>query len=176
MIVQKLSARSTAPVSSAHSGGRTGKMAVSPDNVNAANRHVMHPGCTLVRGKRPAPSVTIEAEGGALRRLWGTFRADSLYSTCDRFGPGQTQHGVAGAPRSVANWKGKIMKSHIYKVLELVGSSETSIEDAVTTAIAQANKTIRNMDWFEIVQTRGHIENGKIGHYQVTLKIGFTLE
>ena len=68
------------------------------------------------------------------------------------------------------------MKNHVYKVLELVGSSETSIEDAITTAIAQANKTVRNMDWFEVVQTRGHIENGKIGHYQVTLKIGFTLE
>jgi flavin-binding protein dodecin len=43
-------------------------------------------------------------------------------------------------------------------------------------AIAQANKTVRNLDWFEVVQTRGHIENGKLGHYQVTLKIGFTLE
>jgi flavin-binding protein dodecin len=72
--------------------------------------------------------------------------------------------------------KVRLMKNHVYKVLELVGSSETSIEDAITTAIAQANKTIRNMDWFEVVQTRGHIENGKIGHYQVTLKIGFTLE
>jgi flavin-binding protein dodecin len=72
--------------------------------------------------------------------------------------------------------KVKLMKNHIYKVLELVGSSETSIEDAITTAIAQANKTVRNMDWFEVVHTRGHIENGKIGHYQVTLKIGFTLE
>ena len=72
--------------------------------------------------------------------------------------------------------KVRLMKNHVYKVLELVGSSETSIEDAITTAIAQANKTVRNMDWFEVVQTRGHIENGKIGHYQVTLKIGFTLE
>ena len=68
------------------------------------------------------------------------------------------------------------MKNHVYKVLELVGSSETSIEDAITAGIAQAAKTIRNMDWFEVVQTRGHIENGKIGHYKVTLKIGFNLE
>jgi dodecin len=68
------------------------------------------------------------------------------------------------------------MKNHVYKVLELVGSSETSIEDAIAGAIAQANKTIRNMDWFEVVQTRGHIESGKVGHYQVTLKIGFHLE
>jgi flavin-binding protein dodecin len=68
------------------------------------------------------------------------------------------------------------MTNHIYKVVELVGSSETSIEDAISAAVAKANKTIRNMDWFEVVQTRGHIKNGKIGHYQVTLKIGFTLE
>jgi dodecin len=68
------------------------------------------------------------------------------------------------------------MKNHVYKVFELVGSSETSIEEAISAAISQASKTVRNMDWFEVVQTRGHIENGKIGHYQVTLKIGFTLE
>jgi flavin-binding protein dodecin len=68
------------------------------------------------------------------------------------------------------------MKNHVYKVLEIVGSSETSIEDAISTAVAQANKTVRNMDWFQVVETRGHIESGKIGHYQVTLKIGFALE
>jgi flavin-binding protein dodecin len=68
------------------------------------------------------------------------------------------------------------MKNHVYKMLEIVGSSETSVEEAISTAIAQANKTVRNMEWFEVVQTRGHIENGKIGHYQVALKIGFTLE
>ena len=68
------------------------------------------------------------------------------------------------------------MTNHVYKVIEIVGSSETSVEEAIKGAIAQANKTIRNMDWFEVVQTRGHIENGKIGHFQVTLKIGFTLE
>jgi len=72
--------------------------------------------------------------------------------------------------------KEETMKNHVYKMLELVGSSETSIEEAISTAVAQASKTVRNMDWFEVVHTRGHIENGKIGHYQVTLKIGFTLE
>jgi dodecin len=71
---------------------------------------------------------------------------------------------------------GELVTSHVYKVIELAGSSETSIEDAITTAVEQAGKTVRNMDWFEVVQTRGHIENGKIGHYQVMLKIGFTLE
>ena len=68
------------------------------------------------------------------------------------------------------------MANHVYKVIEIVGSSETSIEEAISTAVAQAGKTVRNMDWFEVVDTRGHIKNGKIGHYQVTLKIGFTLE
>jgi flavin-binding protein dodecin len=68
------------------------------------------------------------------------------------------------------------MKDHVYKILELVGSSEKSIEDAIQNAIARASKTIRDMKWFEVVQTRGHIENGSVRHYQVTLRVGFTLE
>ena len=68
------------------------------------------------------------------------------------------------------------MQDHIYKVVELVGSSETSIEDAINAAISRANETIRHLRWFEVVQTRGHVENGKISHYQVTLKVGFTME
>lgn len=67
-------------------------------------------------------------------------------------------------------------KDHVYKILDLVGSSETSIEDAIQNAISRASKTIREMKWFEVVQTRGHIENGTIGHFQVTLRVGFTLE
>jgi flavin-binding protein dodecin len=67
-------------------------------------------------------------------------------------------------------------KDHVYKILELVGSSETSIEDAIKNAISRASKTIREMKWFEVVQTRGHIENGTVGHYQVTLRVGFTLD
>lgn len=67
-------------------------------------------------------------------------------------------------------------KDHVYKILELVGSSETSIEDAIKNAVSRASKTIRDMKWFEVVQTRGHIENGTVGHYQVTLRVGFTLD
>jgi flavin-binding protein dodecin len=67
-------------------------------------------------------------------------------------------------------------KDHVYKILELVGSSETSIEDAIKNAVSRASKTIREMKWFEVVQTRGHIENGTVRHYQVTLRVGFTLE
>lgn len=68
------------------------------------------------------------------------------------------------------------MTNHVYKTIELTGSSGESIEKAVETALARASKTIRNMRWFEIISTRGHIENGKVDHYQVTMKIGFTLE
>ena len=68
------------------------------------------------------------------------------------------------------------MEDHVYKVLELVGSSEKSIEDAIQNAITRASKTLREMKWFEVLQTRGHIENGSVRHYQVTLKVGFNLE
>jgi flavin-binding protein dodecin len=68
------------------------------------------------------------------------------------------------------------MSDHIYKKLELVGSSTTSIEDAVTNAITRAQKTIRSMRWFEVVETRGHIEDGKVNEWQVTVKVGFTLD
>jgi dodecin len=67
-------------------------------------------------------------------------------------------------------------KDHVYKILELVGSSEKSIDDAIQNAITRASKTIREMKWFEVLQTRGHIENGKVAHYQVALRVGFTLE
>ncbi|UGA47882.1 dodecin family protein [Bradyrhizobium quebecense] len=67
-------------------------------------------------------------------------------------------------------------KDHVYKILELVGSSDKSVEAAIENAVSRASKTIREMKWFEVVQTRGHIENGKVGHYQVALRVGFTLE
>ena len=68
------------------------------------------------------------------------------------------------------------MSEHVYKKLELTGSSTTGIEDAVATALAKAAKTVRNMHWFDVIETRGHIDNGKIAHWQVTIKVGFTLE
>jgi flavin-binding protein dodecin len=68
------------------------------------------------------------------------------------------------------------MQDHIYRVIELVGSSEQSIEDAISTAVARANQTIRNLRWFEVVETRGQIEGGKVRHYQVHLRVGFTME
>ncbi len=68
------------------------------------------------------------------------------------------------------------MSDHVYKVVEIVGSSSTSIEDAIDTAITRASKSLHGMRWFEVVNTRGHIENGRVGHYQVVLRIGFTLD
>jgi flavin-binding protein dodecin len=68
------------------------------------------------------------------------------------------------------------MSDHVYKILELTGSSSNGIEDAVNTAIARASETIRNMQWFEVVETRGHIRDGKVAYWQVTVKVGFTLE
>ncbi len=68
------------------------------------------------------------------------------------------------------------MTNHIYKMTELVGTSPKSVEDAVENALARSRKTIRNMRWLEIQQIRGHIDDGKLAHWQVVLKIGFTLE
>ena len=65
---------------------------------------------------------------------------------------------------------------HIYRVIELVGTSKDGIEDAINTAVVRANKTLRNLRWFEVTKTSGHIENGEIRHFQVTLKVGFTME
>lgn len=68
------------------------------------------------------------------------------------------------------------MKNHVYKIIELTGTSTTSIEDAVTTAIARAHKTLKHLGWFQVVETRGNIDKGKVQHWQVTIKVGFTLE
>nr|HET7857703.1 dodecin [Caldimonas sp.] len=68
------------------------------------------------------------------------------------------------------------MSNHVYKMLELTGSSPTSIEDAVQTAIAKASETVRNIQWFTVCETRGHVVDGKVAHWQVTVKLGFTLE
>ena len=68
------------------------------------------------------------------------------------------------------------MEDHVYKIVHLAGSSESSIEGAIQSAIARASQTLKHLRWFEVLETRGHIEDGKVRHYQVTLKVGFTLE
>lgn len=68
------------------------------------------------------------------------------------------------------------MDDHVYKKVELVGSSTTSLNEAIESAISRASKTMRNLDWFEVDQIRGHIKNGSIEHYQVVVKVGFRLD
>jgi flavin-binding protein dodecin len=68
------------------------------------------------------------------------------------------------------------MPDHIYKTVELTGSSTVGSDDAIRKAIARASKTLHNLRWFEVVETRGHIENGEVAHWQVTMKVGFSLE
>lgn len=68
------------------------------------------------------------------------------------------------------------MSDHVYKHIELTGSSHVSIEDAVNTAIAKAHQTVRNIQWFTVVETRGHVKDGKVEYWQVTIKVGFTME
>ncbi len=68
------------------------------------------------------------------------------------------------------------MPNHVYKLVEIVGSSETGTDDAIRTALETAAKTIRHIDWFEVTETRGHVVGGKVAHFQVTLKIGFRLD
>jgi hypothetical protein len=68
------------------------------------------------------------------------------------------------------------MKDHTYKLIELVGTSTTSIEDAVNHAIERAAQTVRNMRWFQITETRGEIDQNKVAHWQVTIKVGFTIQ
>ncbi len=68
------------------------------------------------------------------------------------------------------------MPSHTYKVIELVGSSLISSDDAIQTAISKASLTLKHLNWFEVIENRGHIEDGKVAHFQVTLKVGFRIE
>ena len=68
------------------------------------------------------------------------------------------------------------MTDHVYKTIELTGSSTSGIQDAITTAIGRASKTLHNLRWFEVSDVRGEIHGDKVAHYQVTLKVGFTLD
>jgi len=68
------------------------------------------------------------------------------------------------------------MSDHVYKIVEITGSSATSSDDAIRRAIERAAQTVRNMRWFEVTETRGHLENQQIAHWQVTVRIGFTLD
>lgn len=68
------------------------------------------------------------------------------------------------------------MTDHVYRIIEVAGSSENSIEDAIRNGVERAARTLRQVGWFEVLQTRGHVEDGKVAHFQVIMKVGFTLE
>jgi dodecin len=68
------------------------------------------------------------------------------------------------------------MSNHVYKLVELVGSSSSGTDDAIRNAIETASKTLRHIDWFQVTETRGHVVDGKVGHFQVTLRVGFRIE
>jgi dodecin len=103
----------------------------------------------------------IGALHGSLRRL--TTRDDWLIVSIGR-------NPAARPAREVS------MSDHVYKKVELIGSSKTSVDDAIKNAISRASKTMRNLDWFEVDQIRGHIENGDVSHYQVVMKVGFRID
>ena len=68
------------------------------------------------------------------------------------------------------------MSNHVYKTIELTGSSPNGLEEAIKNAVGKAAKTVHNLRWFQVTETRGEIENGKVAHWQVTMKVGFTLD
>lgn len=68
------------------------------------------------------------------------------------------------------------MSSHVYKLVEVTGSSDKGIQDAIENAVLRVSRTVHNLRWFEVTETRGHIEDGAVAHWQVTLKVGFTLD
>jgi len=68
------------------------------------------------------------------------------------------------------------MSDHVYKHIELTGSSHTTIEDAINNAVAKASQSVRNLRWLQVIDTRGHVNGGRVEHWQVTVKLGFTLE
>jgi hypothetical protein len=68
------------------------------------------------------------------------------------------------------------MSNHVYRLTEVVGSSTTSVDDAIRTAVRKAAETVRNIEWFETTEVRGHVENGDVAHFQVTLKLGFRVD
>ena len=68
------------------------------------------------------------------------------------------------------------MSDHVYKTIEVTGSSSSSSDDAIRTAITKASESVHNLNWFEVIETRGHITDGQVSHWQVTLKIGFRLD
>jgi flavin-binding protein dodecin len=105
----------------------------------------------------------------------------ALARGCTLTGSGQALQARPGLARtnperSNAHDQELTMSDHVYKLVELVGSSTVSTDDAIRNAIETAGKTLRHIDWFQTIETRGHVTDGKVAHFQVTLKVGFRLE
>ena len=86
------------------------------------------------------------------------------------------RHGAFDFALHMASATGLASDDHVYRVIEVVGSSSRSVEGAIAAALERAHRTLRHLRWFEVLRTSGHIEEGKVQHYQVTLKVGFTME
>jgi len=110
----------------------------------------------------------VEGEGGVER---SNHEAPNPTSPTSHTAPTQFQHDFKLQIEEGAN-----MSNHVYKTTEVVGSSQESVEDAVKRAVARTGKTVRNMRWLEVKEIRGHIDNQELAHWQVTVKIGFTIE
>jgi flavin-binding protein dodecin len=115
-----------------------------------------------------APALRRHVEGAGRRRKPGLNGRDK--SRRFRASPAHTD-----APRDNP-FAGDDMGNHVYKMVELVGSSTTGTDDAIRNAVATAAASLRHLDWFEVVQTRGHLVDGQVGHFQVTLKVAFRLD
>ena len=103
-----------------------------------------------------------------------------FFSTLSRHPAGKKQTGACGSKQAglydaAADAYPEPMKDPVYKTIELTGTSTTTMEDAVSKAIQRAHKTIKNLSWFQVTETRGNIEKGKVHHWQVTVKIGFAV-
>ena len=122
---------------------------------------------------------------GTLADIRGLFQKLHLSLPCEAIvkeNPGSGVAGITGRDGAadfaaqVAMLNEAAQANHAYRVIELVGTSDTSIEDAIRLALARAHQTLRHLRWFEIVRTSGHIVDGQVAHFQVSLKVGFTLE
>jgi len=103
-------------------------------------------------------------------------RADlTAYGACDRFRTGAALRVNAPPTRDVF-YQGDGMTAHTYKLVELVGSSTNSTDEAIRNAIQKASATIKHIDWFQVIETRGHVQDGRVAHFQATLKVGFRIE
>jgi dodecin len=162
----------------ARAGARPGQRIVSAAFVTFACAELVEraaPRPALGLAKKSSVTANIGNIPGPNPGSGGRFRAAAR--SLAALPPAATRNHRPTIPLSLrAKVRKRAMTDHVYKIVELVGSSPTSIEDAIQSAIARASSTVDNIRWFEVLETRGHVEGGKVSHYQVTLKVGFTVK